>query len=124
MMQLSTEWFSLGIGFTISLIVTFLVDFLAARYLLKSNNQTPADSSDDKPKREHYWSLGIFPGIVIFVFLTLQTLVDMTDAGARASFIAVFAIIDIIASYSGGKVASLTTKQLIETDFELESKES
>ncbi|MHA1290337.1 MAG: hypothetical protein ACTSPB_23400, partial [Candidatus Thorarchaeota archaeon] len=116
--------FSLRISFTFSLIITFLVDFLAARYFLMSNSQTSDDSSYKKPKREHYWSLGIFPGIVTIVFLTLQTLIDMTELGARATFIAVFAIIDIIASHSGGKAASLTTKQSIETDFELESKES
>ena len=121
MLQLSPEWFSLGINLAISLIVTFLVDFLVVRYLILSTNQTHADSVDEKLKREIYWSFGILPGILIFVFLSMSTLLEMSESGARAIFILAFAIFIIIASFSGGKVASLTTKQIIEADFDLES---
>jgi uncharacterized protein YacL len=121
MLQLSPELLSLRIYIAISLIVTFLVDFLVVRYLLKSTPQTPTDTSDKKQKSVIVWSIGIIPGLLVFVFLSMSTLLNMGDTEARAFAILVFTILDIIASFSGGMVASLSTKPRIEVDFNLES---
>jgi len=121
MLQLSPELLSLGIYVAISLIVTFLVDFLVVRYLLKCTPQAPTDTSDKKQKSNIVWSIGIIPGLLVFVFLSMSTLLNMGDTEARAFAILVFTTLDIIASFSGGMVASLFTKPRIEVDFNLES---
>jgi len=121
MLQLSPELLSLGIYVAISLIVTFLVDFLVVRYLLKCTPQAPTETSDKKQKSKIVWSIGIIPGLLVFVFLSISTLLNMGDTDARAFAILVFTILDIIASFSGGMVASLSTKPRVEVDFNLES---
>ena len=103
-----------------SLLITLIFDFLGVRYFIKGTSQTPSTTRDTKPERETIWGFGIFPGLVSFLLLSLPMLMSTMNGTEKTLSIVVFAILDIIASYSGGKLAMRTIKQKVQVDFELE----
>lgn len=121
MQELFTEWPTLSINITIALLATFLVDFLVTRHLIKNVMVVPADS-DDKPqsKEKNYFYIGILPGIATLLILNMPILLDALEFIFSSILIVVYAILTILASYAGGIVASFTTKQTIEADFDPE----
>jgi len=121
MQDLSTTWIIFSLILFVSLLVTFLFDYLGIRYLIKGTAQTPSTTIDEKPNREIAWGCGIIPGLLTFTFLSLPILLDWVDATERFVAVLTFAILDIIASYSGGRFASFSTKQREEVDFKFES---
>jgi hypothetical protein len=121
MLQLSQELTSLGIYLAVSLIVTFLADFLASRHLLKEAGPVPESPRDEKPERTTIWGVGLFPGVLAFAFLSVPTFLDMTNQDMGALFILISSILLIAASFSGGWLASHITKQKVQVDFEHET---
>jgi hypothetical protein len=114
------EWNIFYINLTLALMVAFLVDFLFTRHVIKNRIEHPVDTSDETQTREFLgFSLGIIPGTIVFIFLHLENLSALDGQSEQSFMIVAFAVLLVIASYSGAKVASRITKRNIQTDFKL-----
>jgi hypothetical protein len=104
----------------LALIVAFLVDFLFTHHVIKNRIEHPVDTRDEPEAREFLgFSLSIIPSVIVFIFLHLRNLLALDGQSEQSFMIVAFAVLLVIALYSGGKVASRITKQNIQVDFKL-----
>lgn len=108
----TTEWLVFWVNTTIAVIFAFLIDFLVIRHVIRHRIDDPVDIKDEKQIQKFYgFSLGIIPGLLVFLYLQSANLLFLSDRIETPVMITVFAVLLVIASYSGAKIASLTTKQ-------------
>jgi len=108
----TTEWLVFWVNTTIAVIVAFLIDFLVIRHVVRHSIDDPVDIKDEKPIQKFYgFSVGIIPGLLVFIYLQSPNLLALSGRTETPVMITIFAVLLVIASYSGAKIASLTTKQ-------------